>query len=477
MSTRIVLMVMLAVAGCRKTNGAYCGNERPCGSGFACNMTTHVCFAVTAHGDMATSGGDMTPSPCGTCAPTMPICIAPNCQSCTQQNDPEGACAALSSSTPHCLQTGPDAGSCVGCRDVNDCMNPAMSFCDATSHVCRGCNSDSECPSQICDMTPGGPNKGKCTPMSDIIYVDGVGPDSNGGTTPTTAMQHINMGISKAQMLGRHYVHIAPNTYVENIVVNSGKAIILVGPSNAIIHFNNNNDALGVATGGSLTVRGLTVTSNDGNGKGGNGVGCNGATFTAYGTYFMGNLQSGVQASNCTLLLDGIWSNGNSGAGVYISAGDFQIYNSILTHNTGAGLYQMVKSATTLFVNNTVSDNTAPGPVGGVSCDITGTTAVVNSILFNNRGSGGIAETNCKQMGCANDDATGGLTATVNLIGGMPGFTGTLPLSPQSYHLTSSSVCIDKIPSTGAPDHDFDLQSRPDTGDGMIDIGADEFYP
>jgi hypothetical protein len=278
--------------------------------------------------------------------------------------------------------------------------------------------------------------------------------------------------------INRHYVHAAANTYVESIVV-SGKTITLVGPPTAIIHFNNNGDALGVSSGGSLTVRGLTVTSNDGAGKGGNGGNCNAASFTAYQTQFVGNLQSGISSNNCALLVDGCWLNGNGGAGIYIVAGDFQIYNSILTHNANnGGFYQFGGGTTTLFVNNTVGDNTAGAVAGGVYCYVGSSLTVKNSILYNNKAAGTVAETSpgCAVSGNASDDPAGGPTSTVDLTGQAPGFKATLPLAADSYHLLSTSVCIDKVSKTGAPDHDYDLQSRPDSADSMIDIGADEAY-
>ena len=96
-----------------------------------------------------------------------------SCVSCLSTSDPEGACAAVSPSTPHCLTSGGDAGSCVACRDSNDCSG-GTPFCDATTHVCRGCIADLECPSLICDLTPGSMKHGTCVDTSSVVYADGV---------------------------------------------------------------------------------------------------------------------------------------------------------------------------------------------------------------------------------------------------------------------------------------------------------------
>lgn len=472
----LIAAMLVVVAGCRKTNGAYCGAERPCGGGFACDLVAHECRAIVANRDLG-AGVDLGTA-CGSCGATTPICVGSMCQSCAMQSDPQAACAMVSPATPLCMTSGQDVGSCVACRDGNDCPTPTMPVCDTTTHACRACTADSDCASLNCDMTPGSPNRGRCIPTSDVVYVDGVGGAGNTGLTPTSPLQKIMDGINKAWMpaVNRHYVHVAPNVYVENIVVGSGKTITLVGPSNAIIHFDNNNDALGVSGGGNLTVRGLSVTSNGPSGKGANGAGCSGATFTAYQTQFIGSLQSGIYANNCALLVDGVWVNGNSTGGIYVASGDFQIYNTIITHNGGSGFSQNGTGTTTLFINNTVADNTASG-VGGVHCFATGNLVVKNSILYNNRGGGGISETDlgCTTVGCASDDPAGGPTSTVDLTGRAPGFKGATP-SPDSYHLMATSPCTDRVPAAGGLDHDYDLQSRPDSADGMMDIGADEAY-
>lgn len=72
---------------------------------------------------------------------------------CTGDDDCSGA-------TPHCL----DMTACVGCRDANDCTAQA---CDTSSHTCRACTANAECPSQLC--LPGG----ACAAPTDVAYVGG----------------------------------------------------------------------------------------------------------------------------------------------------------------------------------------------------------------------------------------------------------------------------------------------------------------
>src|SRR5262249_25587566 len=148
-------------------NGAYCDDTRPCPSGFACDQTARECHSVGGGGDMS---GSTDMAGCG-CSGVTPICVTTSCVSCLSTSDPEGACTAASPSTPHCLTTDPGSGACVACRDASDCGGTTP-FCDATSHVCRGCIADSECPSLVCDLTPGSANHGQCVPTSQVEYAD-----------------------------------------------------------------------------------------------------------------------------------------------------------------------------------------------------------------------------------------------------------------------------------------------------------------
>jgi hypothetical protein len=64
--------------------------------------------------------------------------------------------------------------------------------------------------------------------------------------------------------------------------------------------------------------------------------------------------------------------------------------------------------------------------------------------------------------------------STVDLIGTPPGFKGSAPVSADSYHLTSTSPCLDKATPQYAPNHDFDFLPRPDATTMLPDIGACE---
>ena len=463
-----LLVVVAAGAQCKRTNGAYCDVSRPCPSGFACDETARECHVTTLGGnDMAVGEGGV--GGCAQCGGATPICVANSCVSCLSTSDGDGACAAVSGSTPHCLAVGGGAGACVGCRDANDCAG-ATPFCDATAHVCRGCIADGECPSLVCDLTPGSATHGVCVAIDKVEYAD-VGAATNGnGLLPTTPRQGLQDAINHAVGAdNRPYVHVAAGSYNENIGVNN-KTIYLVGATGAIIH-PANNDALGVQTGGSLTVRNLIATAVSGNA--GN---CQNGTLIAYRSQFINSSQLGVYTSTCQLLLDACWVHGNGAGGISLG-GSFTIINSIITKNSGAGgVAQVVTGTNMVFANNTVADNTSATTTNaGVTCLAAGNFDPVNTILYNNKlGGGMLNETNCPGSFNASDDPSAGPQSTVDLTAKAPGFKGGTPLTPDSYHLAPTSPCRNEASPLSAPNHDFDFERRPDATSMMPDIGADE---
>src|SRR5262249_32026568 len=77
-----------------------------------------------------------------------------------------------SGATPHCASD----GTCVGCIDSTQCSADAPT-CDATSHLCRACESDDECESSVCDQ-----KAGTCVSEAAVLYAS----PSGGDTAPCT---------------------------------------------------------------------------------------------------------------------------------------------------------------------------------------------------------------------------------------------------------------------------------------------------
>ncbi len=455
-------VVVLVGAECKRTNAAYCDDTRPCPTGSACDLTARECHPIiVGAGDMAGLSTDMAGC---TCSGPTPICVAMTCVSCMSSSDPEGACAAVSPSTPHCASD----GSCVGCRDANDCGGPTP-YCDAGTHMCRGCIADAECPSLVCDLTPDSTTHGVCIAATQVEYVD-CGAATNGtGLTPASPRNKLQDGINHATMNdNRPYVRFT-GVCNENIAVTGPVTVYVVGAAGATVRSTTaGKDAFGVQNNAQVTVRNLIITAT----MPANGGNCSlgGVRFTAYQTQFINTPQTGVYSDACELTLDGCTVAGNAQGGIYIVKGDFTVKNSIIVKNMDTGFTQAATGANTVFVNNTVADNRAPG-LAGMSCATGSVLTPVNTIFWNNRNAGNsVQETNCTGGIVATDDPTAGPQSTVDLTMQLPGFVGA-----GDYHLVATSPCIDHGTNTmGAPDHDADFNPRPDATAMRWDVGAYE---
>jgi Right handed beta helix region len=456
-------LVVVVGAGCKRTNGAYCDDTRPCASGLACDLTARECHAIVGGGaDLAGLSIDM--AGCNCSGPT-PICVAMTCVSCMSTSDPDGACKAASQSTPHCASD----GTCVGCRDATDCGGTTP-YCDATTHQCRGCIADSECTSSlVCDLTSGPTTRGNCIPTSQVEYVDCGSATNGNGLSPTTPRNKLQDGINKATTTdARPYVRVT-GLCIEAIAITGAVTVYVVGADGATVKSTmNGKDAFGVQNSAQVTIRNLIITAT----MGANGGNCSlgGGSFTAYHTQFINTPQTGVYSDACELTLDGCTIAGNQQGGVYIVKGDFTVKNTVIAKNMDTGFVQAATGANTVFVNNTVADNHAPG-LAGVSCAAGSSLMLVNTILYGNFNAGNmLQETTCTGAFMATDDVSAGPQSTVDLTMQPPGFVGG-----GDYHLLSTSPCLDHGTNTmGAPDHDGDWKPRPDGTAKMWDIGAFE---
>jgi len=495
------LIPILALAACDKDNADYCDEPMVHCLAGVCNQTTHECepgdggmFPDFAGTDLSL---DFAPAPdligfdltlvCGACSGTTPICEAGQCISCgNAPNGGEAACLALSSATPHCLAS----GACGQCRDGNDCSDVSKSICDTTTHMCRGCTSDGECSSKVCDLTPGSPTLGQC--VTGVIYVDCMnGSDTADGKSLATANQKISKGIANAKAAGYPVVRISSNgggsCAGENLTVMDN--ITLVGETGATIKPNgNSNPALDVKGAAVVVVRNLIFSS--GIGTNGNGITCEtSGSLTVLQCTVTNNTQYGIEDNGCPMItvdrsfigaLTG--GQGSQQGGLYL-AHNFRVTNNFIIKNgnntggpSGGGVVIMSPATATPrdFNSNTVVNNLGSGPGAGVSCPATAPVVVLNSILFNNTATAVLSESTCPTSYCG-DDATAELNQSNNVTlstSNSPGFAAV-----GDYHIGAGSPLRGKGTTNGVSDHDYDGQPRPDPSTGMVDIGADQYYP
>ena len=467
-------VVALVAASCLKTNLKYCDALIGCADGKACNLAVHECETTDAGAEVPDLSrlGDM--SGCApVCTGTAPICLESSCVACQTVSDPDGACVSLGSGTPFCVSNGQLRGECVGCRSNGDCPNPAQPICDPMKSQCRPCTSDNDCTSSlVCQLIPTSSSRGRCVDSSQVVFVRANAPGGGDGLSPTSALQKVGDGINKAKATGRSIVRIANATYMENLNINN-QTVALVGEAGATLKPASTGNPVVVVSGtADVTLRNLIVTG----AASASGVNCTGAgVFSAYQTQFVGNNFFGVNGGLCPLTLDGCFIDSNTnGGGVEMSA-RFTIVNSIITNNGGAGgVVQMVAASPAAFVNNTVADNTSANATAGVTCASAGSVMLTNTILYNNLTAITGTETNCTTSSSATDDSNDANARVKLSTTNPPGFVATSPKTAGTYHLTTGSICRDAGSLTGAPDHDFDLNPRPDPTTMRVDIGAVE---
>ncbi len=117
------------------------------------------------------------------CVAEIPICdgvlVPPGCRPCNEFDDEAActnACATSGTKDGQCVKcTSKDAKACTGatpaCDDAtytcvacvknDDCKDPKAPICDQ-AHVCRGCESDTECGPKVCDTSDAGATSGQC---------------------------------------------------------------------------------------------------------------------------------------------------------------------------------------------------------------------------------------------------------------------------------------------------------------------------
>ena len=297
------------------------------------------------------------------------------------------------------------------------------------------------------------------------------------------------------------HVYPGPGTPIQTAITNAN-------PGDTIyVHAGTYNENLTIAKNLSLIGDGAAVTIIDGGTADVidvNGVVVNISGFTVrngrYGIYYHNNASGTIMNNTITgNTMDGIYNNSSSPTitnntitgsqqGIFNdSSSNPTITNNTITGNW-YGIYNKSSSNPTI-TNNTITGNTADG-----ICNVSSSPTITNNTITGNAWDG-IANWSSSNPTITNnivvsngingiyDDGTGAPVCTYNDVWGngadyfnvTPG-VGSIsqdPLLDGTYHLTSSSPCIDAGTDAGVYT-DMDGDSRPQ-GSGF-DIGADEYY-
>ena len=346
------VLVLVAAAGCQKTNPDYCPN------GATADLMACI-DAPPGTGDHCTGDDGCKADP------NLPFCDkmvnGGTCVQCTP--DHTNVCTG---STPHCEL---DTGTCVGCVDDNDCGGTG-----------------------VCLPT------GSCAAPDAIFYAvsknGSIMADCGTSNKPCTLDQALSLVTSSAKNIIKltltdpaPYTSSMPN-YIINVDATVGLTIDARG---ATLHAKDtDNPVFIINSNKGMTILGGTIENATGSNS--DGIRCNtNATLTVDGTTIASNGESAIDASSCTLtvkhaIIRGNSQSGSTFPGIQIVGGSSTISRSSITANQGGGI--TVTNGKFAIVGNVLLSNgtgDTSGLVGGISINtaIPGNRLEFNTITQN----------------------------------------------------------------------------------------------
>lgn len=313
--------------------------------------------------------------------------------------------------------------------------------------------------------------------LANVVYVRPDGNDSDDGSSWPAAKRTIQGGINEA--VAGEEVWVAAGTYRENVTLKDGVAVYggFAGgeSSRGDRRFARNVTTIdGGGAGNAVRVSGALrentridgFTIRNGTASASGGIYC----YSSYATI-----------ANCVIRNNG--TAAGHGAGIHINGGGVTVTGCVVAANSasngnGGGIYCFGCGGETTITNNTIANNSAKQGGGIYAYNCQSQMVIANNIVASN--SSGIHRYGTSPALSRNNVySNGGSNYTGNIVPG----AGDVSENPEfvdqanrDYHIKSSSPCVDNGSNSarGLPDCDMDGQSRLR---GMVDIGADEFWP
>jgi hypothetical protein len=417
--------------------------------------------------------------------PSTPICDTRvgMCKRCDEVDDQDACTMVDSGNVPYCAVMGDNAGSCVQCLDEMQC-NSGNPVCDQATNTCASCTEHDHCAdySGVCDG-------GACAADSAVIYVrqaDGLNANDCSKAMPCKTL---NRAIA-ALTADRKFVRILDGAnYTENLTINGLTATIIGSPATRITGGTDDQPAISVGAGSSLTLDTLAVQSS-GLGTGAHGIQCLASTSSVrlVDVIVRDNPGVGVEVSSCLLTVERSVIRDNEAGGIAITAAGFDITNSFIVGNgssasdVGGILITNGTSKTPqTLAFNTVLDNDANTSMGsGVNCTVPAADTTNGKL---------ISTSSIIRSGTAGEPAIvgncGWIHSNVEGIALEPLPTTNIDVACTLAYdangvprIDMDSMCKERgEPGTGVA-VDYDRQPRPDGSEtDKPDIGADEYFP
>ncbi len=249
-------------------------------------------------------------------------------------------------------------GKCVECTVDTECADAKRPFCDSAGS-CRGCATNPECPSGVCEAT------GECGVTSRVVYLT---PGSSGSEMDCGTQNNPCGFFPTAFALlsaARPVLVITKGTYTQQqFEFGAGPAIRVIGDG-VILNLLGGSQGPGITVkgGANVTIEGLTVrgASDGGSAAPGTGITCDSSTLTLQRVSLLNNSARGVSAVACTFSLFDSLVDNNGDYGVQLSNGQAVIERSVISGNLRGGIGTFspnpMRIANNLIVGNSSTSN------------------------------------------------------------------------------------------------------------------------
>jgi hypothetical protein len=418
MVARVLIIALVAAAGCKKQSELYCdmhpGDRENCG--------------------YLDAGIDARPT-------------------CMTNED----CVATSPNAPWCE---PTARVCVECYDATHCAANAIDkLCDLQTFSCASCVVHSDCASEACL-----PEGGGCGDELNVAYVDPTAGVDNKFCTLLLKCKTVKAALAT----GKLFIKLQ-GTIDEAIVVDA-RAVTFLGAPGTVIKRSMNGVIVVVTKGSDAAFYDVRIE----------GAGEKGIFIDMKSTLRLTRVEitgcnahdrRAIEVKDARFLMTRSSIHENLGGGIIVDATSvYQITNSFIVRNgaadsqVGGAVLASTGSAIHKFELNTVADNVArDGVAGGVQCAAS-IAAPNNLVVRNTTGTTTDAMT----------QARGTCIFTQSKLD--PDATSYLFINADApaydYHLGATSAAIDQGVMSSET-IDFDGEPRPNNM--RFDFGADEF--
>lgn len=402
------------------------------------------------------------------CDAATPFCVDDACVNCSGTPDGDAACGEIGDA-PYCLD-----GECVKCTDSSQCDGSAP-VCDPASHECVGCGKHADCPASSCNF-----ETGACNPTDYTVWVDKLAADcvSADGTMslPYCSVTEAITNKVATDLAPVWTVKIRANNYIETpLVLPDGVQVTMSGWDGVpkLRATDDSGETLKIGAGSKVYLDRLSFNSNDSF----PGVTCGGGVVRGDDVRFAGNKQQGYNSTECTSEFHRSVFFDNDGGGVASYGGTTTIVNSYIsgngTQNFGefGGIRSAQMNQLTLLYSTVINNLSMSGP-RSLHCTDDSTADIRNSVII----AFALPSVDCL-TGTFNNSVLdeGAMDGDTNMSATFQDIAVFFDAPTQGIYKVKADAAIKDFAmwKNGDPDHDFDLEPRPNM-DGMSDWpGAD----